>query len=176
MSLFLITTIVRRSKLLIDAVTTSRMRLKHEIKQKKPFASVQEEVLLALQRTTDQLAAPMHEILRQANLSSSQYNVLRILRGSVGEPLPCGEISERMVRRDPDLTRLLDRLESRGLVTRTRGVDDRRVVRAEITEEGLRLLAELDRPVTETVKGALAHVSPARLTLLLEILEEARGA
>ncbi len=151
------------------------MKLKNEIKQKKPFTSVQEEVLLALQRTTDQLAVPMHEILRQENLSSSQYNVLRILRGSAGEPLPCGEIADRMVRRDPDLTRLLDRLESRGLVTRTRGVDDRRVVRAEITPEGLSLLASLDEPVTEAVKKALAHVPVGRLKVLLEILEEARN-
>jgi MarR family transcriptional regulator, 2-MHQ and catechol-resistance regulon repressor len=151
------------------------MRLKQEIKQKKPFASVQEEVILALHRTADQLAVPMHEVLRQVNLSSSQYNVLRILRGSAGEPLPCGEISDRMIRRDPDLTRLLDRLESRGLVTRTRGVDDRRVVRAEITDEGLRLLESLDEPVQESVKKALAHVPVARLKVLLEILDEARG-
>lgn len=151
------------------------MRLKQEIKQKKPFTSVQEEVLLALQRTADQLAMPMHEVLRDANLSSSQYNVLRILRGSAGEPLPCGEISERMIRRDPDLTRLLDRLESRGLVTRTRGVDDRRVVRAEITEEGLRLLASLDGAVEESVKKTLAHVPIARLRTLLEILDELRN-
>ena len=151
------------------------MRLKQEIKQKKPFASVQEEVLLSLQRTADQLAMPMHEVLREANLSSSQYNVLRILRGSAGEPLPCGEIADRMIRRDPDLTRLLDRLESRGLVTRTRGVDDRRVVRAEITAEGLSLLASLDAPVAESVKATLAHVPVARLKLLLEILDEARA-
>ena len=151
------------------------MRLKQEIKQKKPFTSVQEEVLLSLQRTADQLATPMHEVLRRANLSSSQYNVLRILRGSAGEPLPCGEISDRMIRRDPDLTRLLDRLESRGLVTRTRGVDDRRVVRAEITKEGLSLLKSLDGAVEESVKKALAHVPVARLKVLLEILDEARG-
>lgn len=151
------------------------MRLKQEIKQKKPFASVQEEVLLSLQRTADQLAMPMHEVLRDANLSSSQYNVLRILRGSAGEPLPCGEISDRMIRRDPDLTRLLDRLESRGLVTRTRGVDDRRVVRAEITPEGLSLLASLDEPVSESVKKTLAHVPVARLRTLLDILDEARS-
>lgn len=151
------------------------MRLKNEIKQTRPFRSVQEEVILALTRTADQLAAPMHEILRQATLSSSQYNVLRILRGSLGEPLPCGEISDRMIRRDPDLTRLLDRLESRGLVTRTRGVDDRRVVRAEITEEGLNVLEALDGPVEESVKSALAHVDEERLRTLLEILEEARA-
>lgn len=152
------------------------MSLKNEIKQARPFTSVEEEVILALHRTADQLAAPMHDVLKQAGLSPSQYNVLRILRGSAGEPLPCGEISDRMIRRDPDLTRLLDRLETRGLVTRTRGVDDRRVVRATITEEGLKLLASLDAAVEENVKAPLAHVAEARLKLLLEILEEARAA
>jgi len=152
------------------------MSLKNEIKQTRPFASVQEEVQLALQRTTDQLVAPMSEVLRAANLSTSQYNVLRILRGSVDEPLPCGEISERMVRRDPDLTRLLDRLESRGLVTRSRGVDDRRVVRAAITEEGLALLASLDEPVQRSVKAAVAHVPEERLRMLVEILDEIRAS
>lgn len=151
------------------------MTLKNEIKQSRPFPSVQEEVLLALQRTADQLGAPLADILKRANLSSSQYNVLRILRGSAGEPLPCGEIAERMIRRDPDLTRLLDRLETRGLVTRTRGIDDRRVVRAAITDEGLQLLESLDEPVREVMRAALAHVPEERLRTLLQILEEARG-
>ena len=151
------------------------MKLKNAIKQKRPFTSVQEEVLLALARTADQLSVPMHDVLRQAGLSSSQYNVLRILRGSAGEPLPCGEIAERMVRRDPDLTRLLDRLEKGGLVTRSRGTDDRRVVRAAITDEGLELLESLDAPIEESVRKALAHVPVARLKVLLEILEEARN-
>ena len=151
------------------------MKLKNEIKQKRPFSSVQEEVILALLRTADQVAVPMNEVLRQVNLSSSQYNVLRILRGSAGEALPCGEVSERMIRRDPDLTRLLDRLEARGLVTRSRGTDDRRVVRASITEDGLALLASLDQSIEESVRQALAHVPVARLRLLLDILEEARG-
>ena len=151
------------------------MSLKNEIKQKRPFVSVQEEVILALYRTSDQLAVRMNEVLKAAGLSPSQYNVLRILRGAEGEPLPCGEISDRMIRRDPDLTRLLDRLETRGLVTRTRGVDDRRVVRAAITEEGLQVLAELDGPVGASVRSALEHVSEERLRVLLEILEEVRG-
>jgi DNA-binding MarR family transcriptional regulator len=150
-------------------------RLNREIKQKKPFTSLQEEVVLAMTRTADQLAAPMNELLRDANLSLSQYNVLRILRGAGEDGLPCGEISERMVRRDPDLTRLLDRLESRGVVTRSRGTTDRRVVRASITREGLRLLASLDEPLETTVKKTLGHMSKARLEALRELLEEARG-
>src|SRR5687768_5803363 len=119
-------------------------KLKREIKQSKPFASVHEEVVLSMMRTADHLAVPMTEVLREASLSVSQYNVLRILRGAGEEGLPCGEISERMVRRDPDLTRLLDRLETRGLVSRSRGTTDRRVVRAAITNVGLTLLESLD--------------------------------
>lgn len=149
-------------------------RLKREIKQTKPFANVQEEVILSLVRTADQLAVPMNEVLRQENLSLSQYNVLRILRGSGATGLPCGEIAERMIRRDPDLTRLLDRMEARGLVARSRGLTDRRVVLATITQEGLRLLDSLDQAVAASVVKTLSHMPKERLRTLLELLEEAR--
>lgn len=151
------------------------MKLNQEIKQQRPFLGVQEEALLSLIRTADQVAAPMNEVLRGANLSQSQYNILRILRGAGADGLPCGEISERMVRRDPDLTRLLDRLEARGLVTRARGETDRRVVLASITKEGLALLSSLDQPVHERVKAILAHVPEKRLRTLVKILEEIRA-
>jgi DNA-binding MarR family transcriptional regulator len=150
-------------------------RLKSEIKQKRPFSSVQEEVVLSMLRTADQLAVPMNEVLRQASLSLSQYNVLRILRGAAEEGLPCGEISERMVRRDPDLTRLLDRLEARALVARSRGTSDRRVVRANITKDGLRLLDSLDDAIQQTMRKTLAHMPAKRLDALCELLEEARS-
>lgn len=149
-------------------------KLKREIRQKKPFSSVHEEVVLNIIRTADELTLPMNEVLRAANLSQSQYNVLRILRGAGEDGLPCGEISQRMVRRDPDLTRLLDKLEARGLVSRSRGTTDRRVVRATITDEGTRLLESLDGPVEQSLKDTLAHVSQAKLRALLELLEEAR--
>lgn len=150
-------------------------RLKSEIKQKRPFASLQEEVVLGMLRTADQLAVPMNEVLRRTDLSLSQYNILRILRGSAGQGLSCGDIAERMVRRDPDLTRLLDRLEKRGLVTRTRNTTDRRVVLAEIAPAGLRLLESLDGEVEATVKKTLGHMPASRLAMLRELLEEARG-
>ena len=150
-------------------------KLKNEIKQTKPFASLHEEVVLSMMRTADQLAMPMTELLREANLSLSQYNVLRILRGADADGLPCGEISERMVRRDPDLTRLLDRLESRGLVTRSRGTSDRRVVRASISEDGLRMLQSLDDKMDAAVRNTLAHMPKTRLQALCDLLEEARG-
>ena len=149
-------------------------KLKQEIKQSRPFPSLQEEVILAMARTADQLAQPLAEVLRQAGLSASQYNVLRILRGAGGSGLACGEIAERMIRRDPDLTRLLDRLEKNGLVSRARGTADRRVVQAALTAEGRRLLESLDAPVKAAMKGALAHMSPERLELLGELLDEAR--
>ena len=151
-------------------------KLKNEIKQTRPFASLHEEVVLSMLRTADQLAVPMTDVLRQANLSLSQYNVLRILRGAGSDGLPCGEISDRMVRRDPDLTRLLDRLETRGLVTRSRDTTDRRIVRATITPDGLRLLHSLDDTVEATVKKTLSHMSKDRLNALCELLEEARGS
>ncbi|HET8774141.1 MAG TPA: MarR family transcriptional regulator [Thermoanaerobaculia bacterium] len=151
------------------------MKLKQELKQKKPFPSVQEEAILAIVRTADQLVVPMNDVLRGANLSQSQYNILRILRGSAPEGLPCGEISERMVRRDPDLTRLLDKLEARGLVARERSTADRRVVLASITEDGLALLASLDKPVQASIRTLLAHVPEERLRTLVEILDDLRS-
>lgn len=150
-------------------------KLNREIKQKRPFSSVHEEVVLSLLRTADLVAVPMNEVLRGASLSGSQYNVLRILRGAAPAGLPCGEISDRMVRRDPDLTRLLDRLEAAGLVSRARSETDRRVVLASITAEGLRLLASLDEVVEASVRQSLSHVPPERLRALLELLEEARS-
>lgn len=150
-------------------------RLKREIKQKRPFSSVQEEVVLSIMRTADQVAVPMNEVLRGAGLSPSQYNVLRILRGAGEEGQPCGEISERMVRRDPDLTRLLDRLEASGLVTRTRDTRDRRIIRASITAQGAELLKSLDEEVEASIRRGLAHVPVARLRTLLELLEEVRS-
>ena len=138
--------------------------------------SLQQEVVIVLAKTADDLHAPMSEVLRGAGLSISQYNVLRILRGAGEEGLPCGEISARMVRRDPDLTRLLDKLEARGLVQRARGMKDRRVVTATITDEALELLASLDEPVEASLKQALAHVPQTRLRELLEILTELRRA
>jgi DNA-binding MarR family transcriptional regulator len=149
--------------------------LTQEIKQSRPFGSLEEEVVLAMLRTADQLAGPMNEVLRAENLSLSQYNVLRILRGSRGEDLACGEIAERMVRRDPDLTRLLDRLEKRGLVERSRNAKDRRVVTTTITEEGRELLDRLETAVDETVKQTLAHMPASRLTALRDLLDEARA-
>lgn len=149
-------------------------KLRAEIKQRRPFSGVHEEVVLSLVRTAETVLAPLTALLREVNLSFSQYNILRVLRGAGDDGLPCGEISERMVRRDPDLTRLLDRLETRGLIRRVRGTSDRRVVLASITPEGSTLLGELDEPIRHATKGTLAHMSTTRLELLRELLDEAR--
>lgn len=151
-------------------------KLRAEIRQSKPFSSLQEEVVLSLWRTADQVALPMEEVLKEAGLSFSQYNILRILRGSPGDGLTCSDIADRMIARDPDVTRLLDRLETRGLVARARSTTDRRVVLTSITHDGLGALDALDAPMEATVKKSLAHMPKARLQMLLELLEEARDA
>jgi DNA-binding MarR family transcriptional regulator len=152
------------------------MRLEREILQQKPFPGVQDEAILSVVRTADQLMTPMNDLLRNAGLSHSQYNILRILRGSAPAGLSCGEIAERMIRRDPDLTRLLDRLEKRGLVARARGTTDRRVVLSVITPAGLELLASLDEPVSRLNRDILAHVPEEKLRTLVAILDEIRDA
>lgn len=135
---------------------------------------VEEVAALELLRTTDKVSRAFVPILKAENLSSTQYNVLRILRGSQ-EGLPCGEIGNRMITRDPDITRLLDRLEKRELISRCREEKDRRTVLTRITPAGLKLLAKLDEPVRETHRGQLGHLGRERLKALCELLREARG-
>lgn len=149
-------------------------RLRAEIKQKKPFQTPEQEAFLNLQRTADALMRAVAEVLKPAGLSPAQYNVLRILRGAGPEGLACREVGERMVTRDPDITRLLDRLEERGLVTRSREREDRRVITTRITEEGLRILKRLDGPVARVQERQLGHLGAHRLRALIALLEVAR--
>jgi DNA-binding MarR family transcriptional regulator len=141
--------------------------------QKRPLGSLEEDAFVSLQRTADLLVRAPEKVLRSADISPTQYNVLRILRGSP-DGLSCCEIANRMVTRDPDITRLLDRLEKRGLILRRRDKEDRRVVMARITPEGLRLLGDLDAPVLEAHRKQLGHLGRGRLRTLMEILEVAR--
>ncbi len=145
-----------------------------EIKQTKPFSSLEEEALIALQRTADQLQGKAAEMLKPFGISPTQYNALRILRGAGPQGRSCSEIGERMINRDPDITRLLDRLERRGLVQRTRERKDRRVITTRITAAGTDLLKTLDRPVTEFNKKMLGHLRAPELRTLLALLEAAR--
>ena len=137
-------------------------------------ACPEEAAFLDLQRTCDLLSRSLVQVLKTEELSPTQYNVLRILRGSP-EGLPCGEIANRMITRDPDITRLLDRLEKRGLISRWRETKDRRVVMAKITSNGLKLLSRLDDPVEEAHRRQLGHLGKDRLRALAELLHEARA-
>ena len=150
-------------------------RLRDEIKQSKPFPSTETEVFLNLARTADHAMRIVADVLKPAELSPTQYNVLRILQGAGKDGLACSEIGSRLVTRDPDITRLLDRMEQRGLVQRERSAADRRVVTAKITRGGTELLAKLDRPVLETSKKHLAHMSEKQMRELIDLLELVRS-
>ena len=145
----------------------------HSRKHQRRAACLEETAFLDLVRTCDLLSRGPAQVLKVEDLSATQYNVLRILRGA-REGLPCGEIASRMITRDPDITRLLDRLEKRGLISRCRETKDRRMVMARITPEGLKLLAGLDDPVEEAHRTQLGHLGKERLRELAELLEDAR--
>ena len=149
-------------------------KLQDEIKQGKPFESLQAEVFLNLARTTDVLARKGEEILKLAGLSHTQYNVLRILRGAGEAGVCCREVAERMVTRDPDITRILDRLERRGLMARNRDSRDRRVITARLTAAGQKLLKDLDGPMAEQNRKQLSHMDKRELRTLVKLLERAR--
>lgn len=155
-------------------VTTVIDDLKEELKQTKPFSSSEEAVYLSILVTAEYLKAKAAELFKSRDLTHAQYNVLRILRGAGKAGISCREIGERMINRDSDITRMLDRLESQGLITRERQTDDRRVVLAFISEKGLELLADLDGPVIESNKEQLGHMSEKELETLSKLLKKAR--
>ncbi len=150
-------------------------RLREEIKQTRPFRSLEEEVMLGLARTADAMARSSEVVLKASGLTATQYNVLRILRGAGTAGLSCGEVASRMITRDPDLTRLFDRLEARALVKRARDGADRRVVTTRISAEGLELLKQLDEPVQEANRKAVGHLGAQKLQALAQLLDEARS-
>jgi DNA-binding MarR family transcriptional regulator len=149
--------------------------LQAELKQKIPFTSREAEAYLSLLRTTDALQTEVEARLKEFGLTGTQYNALRILRGAGPEGLPCREIGERMITRDPDITRLLDRLENRGFVQRMRARHDRRVIYGKITAAGLKLLREMDAPLEKYGREMLRHVGQEKLKQLIELLELVRG-
>jgi DNA-binding MarR family transcriptional regulator len=143
--------------------------------QTKPFSlPLEDQTFIALQRAADALAQDAEQLLKAHGLTGAQYNVLRILRGAEPAGLACSDIGERMISHDPDMTRLLDRMEKRGMITRQRQTDDRRVVKTRITSDGLALLKRLDQPVREAHKRQFRHIPAARLKILAELLEEIR--
>jgi DNA-binding MarR family transcriptional regulator len=152
-----------------------RCVMKRAAKPKRdPQASLEARVFVSLLRTADVLARGAEALLKPYSLSATQYNILRILRGAGEKGLGCSEVGGRLISRDPDITRLLDRMESRGLIARAREVEDRRVVKTRITAEGLRLLAELDKPVHELHRRQLRHRPAKQLRQLSNLLDRAR--
>jgi DNA-binding MarR family transcriptional regulator len=145
-----------------------------ELQQTKPFRHIEEEIFLNLQRAADATMQKLADVLRPSGVSPTQYNVLRILRGSGDRGVTCKDIGARMITRDPDITRLLDRLERRNLITRSRAKEDRRFVAIGITDAGLELLANLDDPIEEVQLDMMRHMSKDRLHTLLELLEQIR--
>jgi DNA-binding MarR family transcriptional regulator len=131
-------------------------------------------LFVAFMQIADTLGAQAELVIKTAGLTAAQYNVLRILRGAGRAGLACREIGERMISRDPDITRLLDRMEKRNLITRERQSDDRRVVKTYVTSEGLEILKTLDRPVSALHKRQFQSIAPAKLKVLAAMLEEVR--
>lgn len=137
-------------------------------------ASLEAHVFVALMRTADALARGAEALLKPYSLSGTQYNILRILRGTGEKGLACSEVGCRLISRDPDITRLLDRMESRGLIVRSRETQDRRVVKTRISAEGLRLLGELDKPVQELHRRQWCRLPAKELRQLSNLLDRAR--
>ena len=145
-----------------------------EIHQTRAFATIEEELLVSLLRTTDVLHERFEAMIRPFNISMTQYNVLRILRGAEPGGRTCGEIGERMIAREPDVTRLLERLEKAGLIRRTRDSKDRRVVVTRITNSGLKLLDELE-PKLRELDGLLKPMGERKIETTLKLLDEVRA-
>ena len=148
--------------------------LQQELKKKHPFASREQEAILNLLRTSDQIQNRLGKLFREFGMTSSQYNVLRILRGEA-RPMPCLEIAERMVQVVPAMTGLLDRLEKQQLVARERCVNDRRVIYISLTTKALELLQQMEQPVGQLQQQLMGHLSVQELATLSRLLEKARN-
>jgi DNA-binding MarR family transcriptional regulator len=149
-------------------------KTRDKVNQEARHWSPEEDTYLNIQRAAEALAWKLTELLKPSGITTTQYNVLRILRSAGSCGYACGEIAERMVTRDSDVTRLLDRMEKMGLVTRCREQSDRRVVTTCLTPEASRLLQKLDGPVAELMEQLLGEMGARRLNLLSELLELAR--
>lgn len=149
-------------------------KIKSELKQKGNFKSISEELTLNVVRTSDHMLAALAEVLKPAALTVTQYNALRILRGAKDAGHMCSEIGARMITKESDITRLLDRLEARELIKRERPRDNRRVVIATITAAGLELLEQLEKPMEECHRDLVAGLSADEQTALITMLETIR--
>lgn len=148
--------------------------LKEEIKQTKPFTSLEQEAMLSIQRTDAVLGYSIIESLKPYDVTPTQYNVLRILKGARPNGLCREDIRQRLISQVPDVTRLLDRMEEAGLVSRERDSADRRLVTSRITEAGLALLLKLEEPIAKAHERQLGHMTRAELRSLITLLAKAR--
>ena len=149
--------------------------LQHEIRQRRPVQSLQEEAYLNILRTASQLTDALELLLKPTGITLVQYNVLRILRGSEPDGLCRNELRDRMLNRMPDVTRLLDRMEESGLVSRSREEADRRQVRTQLTARARRMVDELDDKVRAEHQRQLGHLSEDQLSSIIELLTAARN-
>ncbi len=138
------------------------------------FDSLEQEAYLSLWRTYDRLRAFEDELFTQWDLTPQQYNVLRLLKAQHPEPLPTLSLVGKLVSRAPDVTRMLDKLEQRKLISRSRRKTDRRSVFIGITAEGLALIAELDKPLRECHEKQLGHLTGQELKSLVQLLHRVR--
>jgi MarR family transcriptional regulator, organic hydroperoxide resistance regulator len=150
-------------------------KILEELQQTKPFLHVEEEAFLNIHRTSDLLMQQLLVLLKPYGLSPTQYNVLRILRGAGETGVTCKDVGSRMLTRDPDITRLLDRLEKRNLVTRNRAKEDRRFVAIQITTEGLDILKQLDEPIVQLQMDVFKAMDEGQVKQLVDLLESVRG-
>jgi DNA-binding MarR family transcriptional regulator len=148
--------------------------LRQEIAQQRPFSSLEEEALLNVMRTSDALHREFHRKTRNWGITSTQYNVLRILRGAQPDGLTCAAIGDRMITAEPDITRLLRRLKGLKLIRQRRDRHDRRAVWTQISETGLELLLAMDPVIEQAPRELLGHMSREELTELVRLLEQAR--
>ena len=155
---------------------TTPSRLQREIRQRRPFPSVAQEGVVSVMRTADLLRRRMAALVEPHGITVQQFNVLRILRGGGPEGLPTLEVGARMVEVMPGITRLLDRLEAKGLVRRQRCPKDRRQHLCWITRQGLDLLAALDEPVVRHSREALKGLTRDEQSALVRLLDQVRAA
>ncbi len=148
--------------------------LKLEIAQERPFSSIEEEALLNLIRTSDSVSRAFQRRMRKWGVTSTQYNVLRILRGAQPRGLTCAAIGDRMVTAEPDITRLLARLKALKLIKQHRDRSDRRVVWTQISDAGLELLKSMDPTINQHPQELLGHMSEPEVSELIRLLELAR--
>jgi DNA-binding MarR family transcriptional regulator len=157
-------------------VTERQTLLQRELRQRRPFESPAHEALLGLFRTADAAGRAVAAAIEPHGITGQQFNVLRILRGAQPDPLPTLEIGERMIEQTPGITRLLDRLEAKGLVARNRCATDRRQVHCRITPAGLKLLDVLDGPVRDAGNAVMRPIGVAGQKQLVALLDRLRAA